>query len=149
MAAVRIALAALFFASVAGCALSDDTTEHDAGAAAKQVVEGEYVGDYGPVWDDLHPRHQRLVSRTEYEECRRSIDVVGTLESVLILDVHDAPLTVFGLPSRTPAKAVEVRVSTDETQFTATYHVVRVGDRWRWVLNDRAARGFARSDCPA
>jgi hypothetical protein len=149
MAVARIVIAALFLATIAGCALSEDSGDHDAGAAIKRVVEEEYVGDYGPVWDDLHPRHQRLVSRTEYEECRRGIDVLGTLESVLILDVRDAPLTVYGLPSRTPAKAVEVRVSTDETEFTATYHVVRVGDSWRWVLNDRAARGFARTDCPS
>jgi hypothetical protein len=149
MAVARIVVAALFLAAAAGCALSEDSADHDAGAAIKRVIEEEYVGDYGPVWDDLHPRHQRFVSRAEYEECRRGIDVVGTLESVLILDVRDAPLTVYGLQPRTPAKAVEVRVSTDETEFTATYHVVRVDDRWRWVLNDRAARGFARTDCPA
>jgi hypothetical protein len=149
MTAARMVIAAVVLAATAGCALSEDSADHDAGAAVKRVVEEEYGGEYGPVWDDLHPRHQRFVSRDEYEECRRGIDVVGTLESVLILDVRDAPLTVYGLPSRTPAKAVEVRVSTDETEFTATYHVVLVGDRWRWVLNDRAARGFARTDCPA
>ena len=148
MAVARIVVAALVLAAAAGCALSEDSGGHDAGAAVKRVVEEEYVGAYGPVWDDLHPRHQRFVSRAEYEECRRGIDVAGTLESVFILDVHDAPLSVYGLPSRTPAKAVEVRVTTDETEFTATYHVVLVGDRWRWVLNDRAARGFARTDCP-
>jgi hypothetical protein len=148
MAVARIVIATLVFAAASGCALSEDSGDHDAGAAIKRVVEEEYVGEYGPSWDDLHPRHQRFVSREEYEECRRGIDVTGTLESVLILDVHDAPLSVYGLPSRTPAKAVEVRVTTDETEFTATYHVVLVGDRWRWVLNDRAARGFARTDCP-
>jgi hypothetical protein len=37
---------------------------------------------------------------------------------------------------------------TDENEYTADYHVVRVGDEWRWVLTDRAARGFERTDCP-
>jgi hypothetical protein len=134
---------------VSGCALSENEEDHEAGAAVKQVVEQEYVGAYGDVWDDLHPRHQRFVTRAEYEECRRGIDVAGTLESVLILDVKDEPLSVYGLRPRTPSKAVDVRVATDESEFNATYHVVRVGDRWRWVLNDRAARGFARTDCPA
>jgi hypothetical protein len=146
---LRIFAAALVVALAAGCALSEDSSEHEAGAAIKRVIEQEYVGDYGPAWDQLHPRHQRFVTRPEYEECRRGIDVVGTLESVLILDVRDKPLTVFGLRPRTPAKAVEVRVTTDESEFTATYHVVRVDDSWRWVLTDRAARGFARTDCPA
>ena len=148
MEVARVVIAALLVAVASGCALSEDSADREAGAAVKRVIEQEYGGDYGTVWDDLHPRHQRLVTRSEYEECRRGIDVIGTLESVLILDVRDEPQTVYGLPPRTPAKAVEVRVATDETEFTATYHMVRVGDRWRWVLSDSAARGFARTECP-
>jgi hypothetical protein len=149
MAVARIIVAALLAIVGTGCALSDDSSDHDAGTAVKRLLEQEYVGSYASAWIDLHPRHQRFVTSAEYEECRRGIDVQGTLESVLILDVRDAPLTVYGLPPRTPAKAVEVRVATDESEFTETYHVVRVDDRWRWVLSDRAARGFARTDCPA
>ena len=148
MAAARLAICILL-AVAAGCALNENEEDHTAGAAVKRVVEQEYVGAYGEVWETLHPRHQRLVSRADYEECRRGIDVAGTLESVLILDVEDEPLTIYGLRPRTPSKAVEVRVTTDETEFTATYHAVRVGGTWRWVLSDRAARGFARTDCPA
>jgi hypothetical protein len=149
MSLPRIALIALLAAVVAGCTLSENEQDRTAGVAVKDVIEQEYVGDYGTVWDSLHPRHQRLVTRSEYEDCRRTIDVKGTIESVLILDVRDRPLSVFGLPPRTPSKAVKVRVTTDEGEYTATYHVVLVGDRWRWVLSDRAARGFARSPCPA
>ena len=149
MAFRRILIATLLAATVGGCALSEDSADHDAGTAVKRVLEQEYVGSYASAWIDLHPRHQRFVTSAEYEECRRGIDVAGTLDSILILDVRDEPLTVYGLPPRTPSKAVEVRVATDESEFNATYHVVRVDDRWRWVLSDRAARGFARTDCPS
>jgi hypothetical protein len=149
MAFVRAFLVIALAALAAGCALNENEADQDAGAAVKRVIEQEYVGDYGGVWDTLHPRHQRLVTRDEYEECRRGIDVQGTLETALILDVTDEPLNVYGLRPDTPSKAATVRITTDETEFTATYHVVRVRDRWRWVLNDRAARGFARTDCPA
>jgi hypothetical protein len=149
MSVPRILLLALLVAVTAGCALSENEQDRTAGVEIKDVIEQEYVGDYGTVWDSLHPRHQRLVSRKEYEDCRRMIDVSGTIESVLVLDVRDQPLTVYGLPPRTPSKAVKVRVTTDEGEYTATYHVVRVGDRWRWVLSDKAARGFARGPCPA
>jgi hypothetical protein len=148
VAFVRAVLLAALLALAAGCALTEDSEDHDAGAAVKTVLEKEYVGDYGGAWDRLHPRHQRLVTREEYDECRRGIDVQGTIESVVVLDVEDSPLTVYGLPPNTPAKEVEVRVVTDESDYTATYHVVRVGDEWRWVLTDRAARGFERTDCP-
>jgi hypothetical protein len=148
MAVARALLLAVLLVVPAGCALTDDSQDHDAGVAVKTLLEQEYVGDYGGAWDRLHPRHQRLVERQEYEECRRGIDVQGTLDSVVVLDVQDAPLTVYGLPSRTPAKRVEVRVVTDETEFTANYHVIRVDEQWRWVLSDRAARGFERTDCP-
>lgn len=150
MVVVRTLVALLLAAAAAaGCALTEDSDEHEAGAAIKQVLEQEYVGDYGGSWDRLHPRHKRLVTRAEYHECRSTIDVAGKIESVQILDVRDRLLTVYGLPPRTPAKAVRVRLKTDETDFTMTYHVVRVGDQWRWVLSDRAARGFARGPCPA
>jgi hypothetical protein len=148
MALARIFAFLVLGLLVSGCALNENTQDHEAGTAVKNVLEHEYTGDYGTVWDSLHPRHQRLVTREEYEKCRRGIDVEGTIESVLILDVRDEPLVVYGLRPRTASKAVKVRVTTDESEYTASYHVVRVGDRWRWVLADRAARGFARTDCP-
>ena len=149
MALARALLLVALSALACGCALNENEADREAGAAVKSVIEREYVGDYRSVWDELHPRHQRFVTREEYEECRRGIDVQGTLQSVLILDVRDQPLTVFGLPPRTPSKAVRVRVATDETEFTSTYHVVLVDGTWRWVLSDKAARGFARTDCPS
>jgi hypothetical protein len=149
MSLPRILLLALLAALAGGCALSENEQDRTAGVAVKELLEHEYAGDYKTAWDSLHPRHQRLVTQQEYEDCRRGIDVQGTLESVLILDVKDEPLTVYGLPPKTPGKAVRVRVTTDENEYTATYHVVRVGDEWRWVLSDSAARGFARSPCPA
>ena len=148
MAFVRAFLLIALLALAPGCALTEDSEDQEAGAAVKTLLEKEYFGDYGGAWDRLHPRHQRLVTREEYDECRRGIDVQGTLESVLVLDVDDSPLTVYGLPPNTPAKQVQVRVVTDENEYTADYHVVRVGDEWRWVLTDRAARGFERTDCP-
>jgi hypothetical protein len=148
MALARAALLLALLALTAGCALTEDSEDHEAGAAVKTLLEREYFGDYGGAWDRLHPRHQRFVTREEYDECRRGIDVQGTIDSVVVLDVQDAPLTVYGLPPRTPAKAVEVRVVTDESEYTAEYHVVLVGDEWRWVLTDRAARGFERTECP-
>src|SRR5215207_443240 len=148
MALVRAVLLVVLVALAAGCALTEDSEDREAGAAVKTLLEREYFGDYGGAWGWLHPRHQSLVTREEYEECRRSIDVQGTLESVVVLDVEDSLLTVYGLPPNTPAKQVQVRVVTDESVYTADYHVVRVGDEWRWVLTDRAARGFKRTDCP-
>jgi hypothetical protein len=148
MALARAVLLVALVALAAGCALTEDSEDHEAGSAVKTLLEKEYFGDYGGAWDRLHPRHQRFVTREEYDECRRGIDVQGTIESVVVLDVEDSPLTVYGLPPATPAKQVQVRVVTDENEYTADYHVVRVGDDWRWVLTDRAARGFERSDCP-
>src|SRR5215210_5440662 len=144
MALVRTVLAVALVALAAGCALTEDSDDHEAGATVKTVLEREYFGDYGASWDLLHPRHQRLVTRKQYDDCRRGIDVRGTIESVVILDVEDTSLTVFGLPPRTPAKRVKVRVVTDESEYTASYHVVKVGTEWRWVLSNRAARGFER-----
>ena len=149
MFAARILAAFVLGALAAGCALSENEQEQDPGAAVTDVLEREYSGDYASAWDDLHPRHQRLVTREEYEDCRRGFEVAGAIELVEILGVRDEPLDVYGFRPRTPSKAVEVRVTTGEDEYKASYHVVRLDDRWRWVLSDRAARGFARTDCPA
>ncbi len=148
MALARILFTVVLVALATGCALREDSESHEAGAAVKTVLEMEYFGNYAAAWDRLHPRHQRLVTREEYEDCRTGIDVSGTIDSVLILDVQDAPLTVYGLPPRTPAKRVKVRVVTDESEYTATYHTILVENEWRWVLSDKAARGFERTACP-
>ena len=144
----RLALALVAALMASGCALNENEADHQAAASIKTLLELEYVGDYRGAWKALHPRHQRFVTEDEYFDCRRGIDIRGTLESVLIVDVEDRPLTVYGLPPRTPAKRVRVRVTTDETEYTASYHTVLVDGDWRWVLSDRAARGFARTDCP-
>jgi hypothetical protein len=149
MAFARALLLIALSTLACGCALNENEGDREAGAAVKSVIEREYVGDYRSVWEELHPRHQRFVTREEYEDCRRGIDVEGTLQSVLILGVRDQPLTIFGLPPRTQSKAVRVRVTTDEGAYSATYHVVVVDGTWRWVLSDGAARGFARTDCPS
>jgi hypothetical protein len=149
MARARALVAVALVALATGCALTEDSDDHEAGTAVKTLLEREYVGDYGGAWDTLHPRHQRLVTREEYVDCRSGIDVQGTIDSILVLDVQDRPLSVYGLRPGTPAKRVRVRVITDETDYTAPYHVVLVRDSWRWVLTDSAARGFERTDCPA
>ena len=105
MALVRAVLLVALVALAAGCALTEDSEDHEAGAAVKTLLEKEYFGDYGGAWDRLHPRHQRLVTREEYDECRRGIDVQGTIESVVVLDVEDSPLTGVRAPAEHAGEA--------------------------------------------
>jgi hypothetical protein len=149
MAAARALLAVVVVVLATGCALTEDSDEHEAGAAVKAVLEREYLGDFAAAWNTLHPSHQRLVTQQQYVDCRSQIDLQGTLDSILVLDVKDRLLNVYGLRPGTPAKRVTVRVVTDETDYTAGYHVVFLREDWRWVLSDSAARGFERENCPA
>ena len=91
MAFARAVLVVALAALAVGCGLSEDSEDHDAGAAVKTLLEREYFGDYGGAWASLHPRHQRFVTREEYDDCRRGIDVQGTIESVVGRDGADAP----------------------------------------------------------
>jgi hypothetical protein len=149
MAVARALLAVAFVALATGCALTENSDDHEAGAAVKTLLEREYLGDYAGAWNTLHPRHQRLVTQQQYVDCRSQIDLQGTLDSILVLAVKDRPLNVHGLRPGTPAKRVTVRVVTDETDYTAGYHVVLLREEWRWVLSGSAARGFERENCPA
>jgi len=48
------------------------------------------------------------------------------------------------------AKAVRVRLTSSDGQATTfVNHEVKVGPRWRWVLNDSALKAFQAGKCPS
>jgi hypothetical protein len=132
----------------AGCGGEEDLGASGPGAAQVKVLENLYDGRFERAWDDLHPAHQRVVSRARFARCAQESIVVGELESIEVLDVFDDEVAIAELPER-KAKAVRVRVgSFSGDSFTAVHHEVKVGDRWRWVLNSKSVRAYQRNRCP-
>jgi hypothetical protein len=144
----RWALLVVLAALAAGCGGEEDPAATGAGAAAVQKYENLYSGNFGRAWDDLHPAHQRVVSRARFTQCARQTIAVGDLESIEVLDVFDDDIRIAGLSERR-AEAVRVRVSSFHGEsFTTEDHEVEVGDRWRWILNSAAVAAYRQGRCP-
>jgi hypothetical protein len=143
----RWALLALVTVLVSGCGGEEDPAATGAGGAAVRKYENLYSGNFERAWDDLHPAHQRVVSRTLFARCAREAIAVGDLESIEVLDVFDDDIRVAGLREHR-AKAVRVRVfSFQGESFTDEDHEVEVGGRWRWILNSAAVAAYRQGRC--
>ena len=104
-------------------------------------------GQYGRAWDILHPAHQSLVSRGDFEDCGRQ-GGGASVEEIDIVEVYDDPLDVAFIPEK-QSRAVTVEVLTTAGVATQTFHAVEVdGSSWRWVLSSQAARSQA-NECRA
>ena len=123
MALIRAVLLVALVALAAGCALAEDSEDHEAGAAVKALLEKEYFGDYGWAWTDSIPGtsgSSRARSTTKPPRHRRpGHSRVGRRPGRRGLAADRVRL-----PPNTPAKEVQVRVVTDESEYTADYHVV-------------------------
>ncbi len=145
----HLLLAFLAALVLAGCGGEVDLARTPAGAAQVRFFEDLYRGRFGQAYAALHPVHQRIVSRSLFAQCARRSIPVGKLDSIEVLDVFDETVQIPGLgKQRTKAVRVRLTSSAGET-FTLVNHEVKVGNRWRWVLNAAAVRAYRAGHCPA
>jgi hypothetical protein len=133
---------------VAGCGGEVDPARTPAGSAQVHFLEDVYNGRLDRAYGSLHPAFQRIVPRARFVECTRRARL-GGLDSIEILEVYDDPVEIPG-SGKVRAKAVRVRLTSssgDTTTFVS--HEVKVGPRWRWVLNDAATRAYRAARCPS
>lgn len=130
------------------CGGEEDLAASGPGAAQVQLLENLYGGRYERAWADLHPAHQRIAPRARFVRCARQVVPPGDLESIEVLDVFEDDATFAGIPDA-EARAVRLRVTSFEGDSdTFVNHAVRVGDRWRWVLNESSVAAYRRNRCP-
>jgi hypothetical protein len=144
----RIALLA-FVALLAlpACGGEVDHASTPAGAAQVRLLEDLYNGRFRQAYADLHPSHRAIVSRSLFVRCARQTTPVGSLESIEILDVFDDETRGL-LLGGSPTKGVRIRLTlTDGGSQTFVHHAVKVGERWRWVLNQEAIEAYQAGRC--
>ena len=129
------------------CSGEVDPARTPAGEAQVELMEDLYNGLFGQAYADLHPSHQTIVSRSLFARCARESIPVGSLDSIEILDVFDDETGL--LPSGEPTKGIRIRLTFKDGQSTVAfvYHVVKVGDRWRWLLNQKAIDAYRAGRC--
>ena len=112
------------------------------------MLDNLYGRRYDLAWEDLHPRHQQIAPRSRFVRCSAQVAPTGNLESIEVLDVFDDEAVIPGI-EQGETKAVRVRVNSLEGDSdTFVNHEVKVGEKWRWVLNARAYRAYQQKRCP-
>jgi hypothetical protein len=128
-------------ALAAGCG---SAAHSDSAAAFVKKVTIEFSrGQAGPLWDQLVPAEQALVSRDRYVACARN---GFRLRRFAVLQQYDEPVAV--LSRKLPSTAVSVQVTSDDGVTTATMHAVRVNGRWRWLLSRTDLEALRAGRCP-
>ncbi len=144
----RIALFA-FVAVLAlpACGGEVDPARTPAGSAQVRLLEDLYNGRFRQAYADLHPSHRTIVSRSLFVRCARQTIPVGMLDSIEILEVFDDETRGL-LLGGSLTKGVRIRLTlTDGGSTTFVNHEVKVGERWRWVLNQAAIEAYKAGRC--
>ena len=134
--------------ALTACGGDVDPARTPAGRAQVVLLDDLYNGRFEKAYAGLHPAHQAIVSRELFVRCARETVPAGQLDSIEILDVFDDRTEGLGLGDA-PSKAVRIRLTlADGGSTTFENHSVKVGDRWRWVLNKKAIDAYKAGRCP-
>ena len=141
-----LALVALF--ALPACGGDVDPARTPAGRAQVVLLDDLYNGRFEKAYAELHPSHRKIVPRARFVRCARETVPAGQLDSIEILDVFDDETKGLSLGDE-PSKAVRVRLTlADGGATTFVNHEVKVGERWRWVLNKKAIDAYRAGRCP-
>ena len=148
-AAAAIALGAVVVALAAGCGGGTQAPREDVGVFMTRILREEIDGQWSRQWTELHPGHQKLISRAAYVECSKEIGTnFGTnKERFKVVAVENDSIHVRGVP-QTSAKLVTITVRRPGAPLlTYRLHAVSLGDRWAWILGQRFLDAIGRGRC--
>ena len=105
-----------------------------------RILREEINGQWSRQWSELHPGHQKLITRGEYVACSKSMgtNFATGREIFHVLDVSDEAIDVRGIPQRS-SKLVTISFHQPGKANGLTYrlHAVRNAGRWTWILGGR------------
>jgi hypothetical protein len=150
---VLLALAALLASVAAGCGGggSSAAPAEGVGLFMTRILREEIKGQWARQWSELHPAHQRLITRAQYVACSREMqtNIATGAEVFRVLDVQDDPIHLKGVPQRT-SKLITISFhQRGKASGGLTYrlHAVAVGGRWTWILGGPFLTAVAHGRC--
>jgi hypothetical protein len=150
--ATLIALAAGVVVLGAGCgdAASATTPGENVGAFMTRILREEITGQWARQWGELHPGHQRLITRSQYVACSRALgtNIASGPEVFRVVDVRNDAIDVRGVPQRmSKLVTISFHPAGSTNELTYRLHAVAVSGHWAWILGPRFLSAVARGRC--
>ena len=149
--AAALAAGVLLAAVAAGCGSGAAAPKEGVGTFMTRILREEIQGQWARQWSELHPGHQRLITRAQYVACSREMqtDIATGAEVFHVLDVQDDSIHIQGVPQRTSKLVTITFRQRNKAGSGLTYrlHAVDVGGRWTWILGGRFLTAVAHGRC--
>ena len=133
----------------AACGSATAAPRENVGVFMTRILREEINGQWSKQWTELHPGHQKLITRAQYVACSREIgtDIASGNEVFHVLAVEDQAIHVSGVSQRT-SKLVTISFShPGAPALTYRLHAVAVGGRWTWILGNRFLAEIRQGRC--
>ena len=135
----------LVSACVGGSSSSGTSAGNESATAFIQRMTTQFSrGQSGPLWDELYPKDQALVSRSRFMECEGNQGF--RLKSFKVLESFNDSVDIEGQAEK--SEAVTVQVTSDNGVTTATVHAIKVGGAWHWILSPVQRAAYRSGKCP-
>lgn len=149
--AAALAAAVLMALVAAGCGSGAAVPTENVGTFVTRILREEIQGQWARQWSELHPGHQRLITRAQYVACSREMqtNIATGAEVFHVLDVQNDPIHIQGVPQRTSKLVTITFRQRGKANGALTYrlHAVDVGGRWAWILGGPFLTALAHGRC--
>ncbi len=128
--------------------------EEDAGDFLKEHSERTFLGQYGRIWESLHPDHKAIVSREKFLTCNQDTESFTSEVDIEVVDTYQEPILIQG-SGTVDSTAVTLRLSYDNpltgkpAEENTTVHAVPVDGEWTWILKPADYAAYKKGNCPA
>jgi hypothetical protein len=117
--------------------------EGDAGIAAREQLLLGARGQWGAQWDMLHPAHQQVVSREQFIDCGRVVDLSEVRILLEFNEDHDVP-RIGNIETR----VVTYSAVRNGESIAEAVRMVLDGGEWRWVMGGTELSVYQSARCP-
>jgi hypothetical protein len=105
-------------------------------AALRTQIQQLSDGQFGRMYDSLHPAQQALISRDKFVTCYEDQAPGGDITDVKVKDRYTESIEIPGTQQHVQAVALTTSYKLGTFSNTETFHEVTVDGRWTWTFSD-------------
>jgi hypothetical protein len=121
-----------------------------------ELTQQTIRGQWGRLYESLHPDHRAIVTRSHFDDCMRAaaeedLDVPVDVDAI---DSYEEPVEIAPTRKEVPSVAVTIRrratnpLTGKTLESTDTAHAVAVNGEWRWIFSLSGYRQWKSGKCP-